>query len=147
MKKEKASMDLFVRIVILYCLGFGSYTLWRGLYWVVKSDTAEHESVLYATLNSVIDLSVWGIPFTIAGILIIISSVYLPYYKTKRVFHVTFVTGHVIGMAFYYIFTLASFEKAINLLVPAQSLTLAVLSGAMAFVGGVDAWMQKNKVN
>ncbi|EHJ08450.1 hypothetical protein [Staphylococcus simiae] len=146
MNNKKQSLDLFTMIAILYCLGFGSYTLWRGLYWVVKSEVAAHESALYATLNNVFNLSIWGIPFTLSGILIILSSINLPYYKTKRVFHATFITGHVIAMAFYYIFTLASFEKAVNLLIPAQSLTLAVLSGAMAFVGGVDVWLQKTKM-
>ncbi|PNZ65723.1 hypothetical protein CD120_13190 [Staphylococcus saprophyticus] len=82
-------------------------------------------------------------PFLIAGVLLMIAGLMVPYYKTNNYFLYLFTIGHIISMVFYYIFTLAGFHNAINILTPGQNLTWAVISGVMAFIGGVSLWNQK----
>ena len=130
-------------IVMLYLLGFGTFTSWRGFYWIVNAERASTETNLYFTMHQIFSLAIWGAPFALSGALLIISALTLPYYKTNKTFLLTFTIGHLISVAFYYIFTLAGFEKGLNLLTPIQNLTLSVMCGAMAFIGGVSLWNNK----
>lgn len=143
MLEDKKGLSLFQMIVVVYCMGFGMYSLWRGAYWVFFADKASTESPLYMSMHQIISLFWWGMPFLIAGVLLMIAGLMVPYYKTNNYFLYLFTIGHIISMVFYYIFTLAGFHNAINILTPGQNLTWAVISGVMAFIGGVSLWNQK----
>lgn len=143
MSKDNQGLGLFQMITMVYCFGFGMYSEWRGSYWVLYADKAATETPLYTTMHEIVSLFWWGTPFAIAGVLLIIAGFLLPYYKTNNYFLYFFVISHVISMIFYYIFTLAGFHNALNILTPGQNLTWSVISGVMAFIGGVTLWNQK----
>lgn len=143
LNENNKGLNLFQMITMIYCFGFGLYSEWRGAYWVFFAEKAASESPLYTTMHNIVNLFWWGVPFAIAGILLIIASLLLPYHKTNNYFLYLFVISHIISTIFYYIFTLAGFHNAINILTPGQNLTWAVISGVMAFVGGVSLWNQK----
>lgn len=143
--KQKDGMSLFQLISFIYLFGMGIYTSLRGFYWIMNAESASQESELYSAMHEIISLAFWGLPFAISGILLMASAIAMPYHRTNTIFLTTFVIGHAIAAPFYYIFTLAGFENGINLLTPMQNLSLSVMCGAMAFVGGVALW--NNKIN
>ena len=143
LNEDKKGLNLFQMIVMIYNMGFGMYSEWRGIYWILFAERASTESPLYMAMHKTISLLWWGIPFSVAGFLLIFAAFALPYHKSNNYFLWCFVIGHAIAMVFYYTFTLAGFHNAINLLTPGQNLTCAVISGVMAFVGGVSLWNQK----
>lgn len=142
-KHDKQGLDLFQIIVMLYCFGYGTYSEWRGGYWIFNAEKASTETPLYASMHEIISLFWWGVPFSIAGLTLIISGALIPYHKTNNYFLGLFVFSHVVLAAFYYLLTLAGFQNGINILTPGQNLTWAVVSGFMAFAGGMSLWNQK----
>ena len=142
---EKRGLGLFQIFTMLYCFGYGTYSEWRGGYWIFNAEKASTETPLYESMHEILSLFWWGLPFSIAGLMLVISGLLIPYHKSNNYFLAFFVSSHVILAAFYYILTLAGFENGLNILTPGQNLTWAVVSGIMAFVGGMALWNQKTK--
>ncbi|PNZ66357.1 hypothetical protein CD120_03245, partial [Staphylococcus saprophyticus] len=78
MLEDKKGLSLFQMIVVVYCMGFGMYSLWRGAYWVFFADKASTESPLYMSMHQIISLFWWGMPFLIAGVLLMIAGLMVP---------------------------------------------------------------------
>lgn len=118
------------------CVGFsfGICCIVRGSYWILFADKAQYESELYTAMHKVMPLTIWGIPFVLAGTLIILSGIKLPYHQTSISFYRLTAWGYAIACPFYYIFSTAGFDSGLNLVTPIMNLSFSIFCGATALL-------------
>ena len=140
-REEQLSMSESIASTLLLALGM--LTTARGAFWMFNSENTS-DSNLYASLAAVMPLWAWAIGFFIGGILIILSSWYLPRRHIKKRFAVTLLIGGGLSSASYFIVAIAGFGNAVNWLTPTQLIIFSVASLVLAFFGGMQLWQKKN---
>ena len=140
-REEQLSMSESIASTLLLALGL--LTTARGAFWMFNSESTS-DSNLYASLAAVMPLWAWAIGFFIGGILIILSSWYLPRRHIKKRFAVTLLIGGGLSSASYFIVAIAGFGNAVNWLTPTQLIIFSVASLVLAFFGGMHLWQKKN---
>ena len=140
-REEQLSMSESIASTLLLALGL--LTTARGAFWMFNSENTS-DSNLYASLAAVMPLWAWAIGFFLGGILIILSSWYLPRRHIKKRFAVTLLIGGGISSASYFIVAIAGFGNAVNWLTPTQLIIFSVASLVLAFFGGTMLWQKKN---
>lgn len=123
---------------------FGIFTGLRGLNWIIFNGQSR-DYTIYAAIVEVAPLTVWGGLLLLGGALLIASSWLLPRWSTKRRFSVTLTAGGLITCLTYFIIAIGSFNNHGTWLVPSQMVVLSVLGGILAFFGGMQLWLQKNR--
>jgi hypothetical protein len=136
-KTEKISMILLTV--------FGIIISSRGVYWITNYSSAMHESPFYETLDRVAPLYIWGAPFLIGGILLMIASINIISQNTRRVFDVLLVVGGFISGLSFLIISMASMASAFNWMTPVQNLCFAIGLFSLTWIGLDSLW--KNKRN
>lgn len=140
-REEQLSVSESIASTLL--LAFGLLTTARGAFWMFNSENTS-DSNLYASLAAVMPLWAWAIGFFMGGILIILSSWYLPRRHIKKRFAVTLLLGGVLSSASYFIVAIAGFGNAVNWLTPTQLIIFSVASLVLAFFGGMMLWQKRN---
>ena len=140
-REEHLSMSESIASTLLLALGM--LTTARGTYWVFNSENT-NDSTLYNSLASVMPLWGWAIGFVIGGLLLILSSWYLPRRNIKKRFAVTLLIGGGISSASYFIVAIAGFGNAINWLTPIQLIIFSMSTLMLAFFGGTMLWQKRN---
>ena len=140
-REEQLSMSESIASTLLLALGM--LTTARGTYWVFNSDNTS-DSNLYASLAAVMPLWAWAIGFVIGGLLLILSSWYLPRRNIKKRFAVTLFIGGGLSSASYFIVAIAGFGNSINWLTPTQLIIFSMATLMLAFFGGSMLWQKKN---
>ncbi len=119
---------------------FGLLPLSRAIYWFANSSNAVCESPFYEKLNSIAPLFVWGIPFLIGSILIIVASVFIISTTTKKYFNIfVSIGGFICGIGFAVI-AAASVENNINWLTPVHNTCYTVGFLALTWIGISPLW-------
>lgn len=136
-KTEKMSMILLTV--------FGIIISSRGVYWITNYSNAVHESPFYETLDRVAPLYVWGAPFLIGGILLMVASINIISQNTRRVFDVLLVAGGFISGLSFLIISMASMASSFNWMTPVQNLCFAIGLFSLTWIGLDSLW--KNKRN
>ena len=140
-REEQLSMSESIASTLLLALGMLTTT--RGAFWMFNSENTS-DSNLYASLAAVMPLWAWAIGFFMGGILIILSSWYLPRRHIKKRFAVTLLIGGCLSSASYFIVAIAGFGNAVNWLTPTQLIIFSVASLVLAFFGGMMLWQKRN---
>ena len=140
-REEQLSISESLASTLLLALGM--LTTARGAFWMFNSENTS-DSNLYASLAAVMPLWAWAIGFFMGGILIILSSWYLPRRHIKKRFAVTLLIGGGLSSASYFIVAIAGFGNAVNWLTPTQLIIFSVASLVLAFFGGMQLWQKKN---
>ena len=140
-REEQLSTPESIASTLLLALGM--LTTARGTYWVFNSDNTS-DSNLYASLAAVMPLWAWAIGFVIGGLLLILSSWYLPRRNIKKRFAVTLFIGGGLSSASYFIVAIAGFGNSINWLTPTQLIIFSMATLMLAFFGGSMLWQKKN---
>lgn len=120
--------------VVAY-MTIGMLAVMRGLFWIISSEKATHDSPLYESMHELISLTFWGVPFFIGGLCLIIASVSLPYRRVNNVYSVSSIIGGVICSIFFFIIALAGMDQSLNWLTPVTFVITAMGSGGFAYVG------------
>lgn len=136
-KTEKMSMILLTV--------FGIIISSRGVYWITNYSSAVHESPFYETLDRVAPLYVWGAPFLIGGILLMVASINIISQNTRRVFDILLVAGGFISGLSFLIISMASMASSFNWMTPVQNLCFAIGLFSLTWIGLDSLW--KNKRN
>lgn len=136
-KTEKMSMILLTV--------FGIIISSRGVYWITNYSNAVHESPFYETLDRVAPLYIWGAPFLIGGILLMVASINIISQNTRRVFDVLLVAGGFISGLSFLIISMASMASSFNWMTPVQNLCFAIGLFSLTWIGLDSLW--KNKRN
>ena len=124
-------------------LALGMLTTSRGVFWMFNYDNTS-DSNLYASLAAVMPLWAWAIGFVVGGLLLILSSWYIPRRDIKKGFAVTLLIGGGLSSASYFIVAIAGFGNAINWLLPMQLIIFSMSTLMLAFFGGLMLWQKKN---
>ena len=140
-REKQLSMSESIASTLLLALGM--LTTARGTYWVFNSDNTS-DSKMYVSLATVMPLWAWAIGFVIGGLLLILSSWYLPRRGIKKRFAVTLLIGGGLSSASYFIVAIAGFGNAINWLTPMQLIIFSMSTLMLAFFGGTMLWQKKN---
>ena len=140
-REEQLSMSESIASTLLLALGMLTTT--RGAFWMFNSENTS-DSKLYASLAAVMPLWAWAIGFFMGGILIILSSWYLPRRHIKKRFAVTLLIGGCLSSTSYFIVAIAGFGNAVNWLTPTQLIIFSVASLVLAFFGGMLLWQKRN---
>ena len=147
MSDEKESrekqLSLSESIASTLLLALGLLTTARGAFWVFNSENT-NDSKLYASLATVMPLWAWAIGFVVGGLLLILSSWYLPRRNIKKRFAVTLLIGGGLSSASYFIVAIAGFGNAINWLTPMQLIIFSMSTLMLAFFGGTMLWQKRN---
>ena len=144
-EKESREKQLSVSesIASTLLLALGMLTTARGAFWMFNYDNTS-DSNLYASLAAVMPLWAWAIGFVIGGLLLILSSWYLPRRNIKKRFAVTLFIGGGLSSASYFIVAIAGFGNAVNWLTPMQLIIFSMATLMLAFFGGTMLWQKKN---
>ena len=140
-REEHLSMSESIASTLL--LAIGMLTTARGTYWAFNPENT-NDSTLYKSLEAVMPLWGWAIGFVIGGLLLILSSWYLPRRNIKKRFAITLLIGGGISSASYFIVAIAGFGNAINWLTPMQLIIFSMATLMLAFFGGTMLWQKKN---
>lgn len=130
----RKGLNFFHFYTIAWDFAFGICCIVRGSYWILFAEKAQYESELYTAMHKVMPLTIWGIPFVLAGILIILSGIKLPYHQTSISFYRLTAWGYAIACPFYYIFSTAGFDSGLNLVTPIMNLSFSIFCGATALL-------------
>ena len=140
-REEQLSLSESIASTMLLALGM--LTSARGIFWMFNSDNP-NDIKLYSSLASVMPLWAWAIGFLIGGLLIILSSWYLPRRNIKKRFSITLLVGGGLSSSSYFIVAIAGFGNSLNWLTPFQLIIFSVASLLLAFFGGLQLWKKKN---
>lgn len=118
---------------------FGIFTLIRGSYWIMDYENPT-DIELYVALISAAPLYIWGALFAIGGLLLILSSWFLPRRHIRKRFALSMLSGGLTVSVTYFIVAVAGFNNANSWMMPAQMVSLALFGGILAFFGGMQLW-------
>src|SRR5699024_3030954 len=99
-KAEKISMALLIIVGLIVGI--------RAVYWITKYSTAVHEPPFYEALDRVAPLYVWGVPFLLGGIFLILASTHIINQSTRTAFDVYIIFGGTISGLSFTLISMAS---------------------------------------
>ena len=88
-------------INVISLLFIGTIGMARGSFFIFASETQVDKSPLYSSINEIIPLSIWGIPFFIGGLCLAIAAMALPYRNINKVYSITLILGGIICSVFF----------------------------------------------
>lgn len=134
-KAERISMTLLIIVGLMPSI--------RGSYWITNYNTAVHESPFYETLDSVAPLYVWGIPFLLGGIFLILASTHIINQSTRKAFDVYIIFGGTISGLSFTLISMAAINNSLNWLTPAQNVCFAVGFFTLSIIGIGSLWKNR----
>ena len=134
-KAEKISMTLLIIVGLIVGI--------RGVYWITNYNTAVHESPFYETLDSVAPLYVWGVPFLLGGIFLILASTHISNQSTRKAFDIYIIFGGTISGLSFTLISMASINNSLNWLTPAQNVCFAVGFFTLSIIGIGSLWKSR----
>lgn len=134
-KAERISMTLLIIVGLMPSI--------RGTYWITNYNTAVHESPFYETLDSVAPLYVWGIPFLLGGIFLILASTHIINQSTRKAFDVYIIFGGTISGLSFTLISMAAINNSLNWLTPAQNICFAVGFFTLSIIGIGSLWKNR----
>ena len=134
-KAERISMTLLIIVGLMPSI--------RGTYWITNYNTAVHESPFYETLDRVAPLYVWGIPFLLGGIFLILASTHIINQSTRKAFDVYIIFGGIISGLSFTLISMAAINNSLNWLTPAQNICFAVGFFTLSIIGIGSLWKSR----
>lgn len=131
-RPQQTEME-YINVVSLMTMGI--LAIVRGLFWILSSEKASHDSPLYESMHELINLTFWGVPFFIGGVLLVIAGISLPYRRVTKLYSLSLILGGFICSVFFFIISLAGMNQSLNWLTPATFIVMAMGSGGYAYVG------------
>lgn len=130
-----------ISVTLLIIIGLVVST--RGIYWITNYQAAVHESVFYEALDKVAPLYVWGAPFLIGGILIIIASLLILNQSAKKLFDIIITIGGTISGFSFLLIAMASMSNSLNWLTPALNTIFTVGFFTLSWIGIISLWKNR----
>ena len=134
-KAEKISIALLIIIGLISSI--------RGVYWITNYNTAVHESPFYEALDRVAPLYVWGVPFLLGGIFLILASTHIINQSTRKAFDVYIIFGGTISGLSFTLISMAAINNSLNWLTPAQNVCFAVGFFTLSIIGIGSLWKNR----
>lgn len=122
-------------INVISLLFIGTIGMARGTFFIFASETQVDKSPLYSSINGIIPLSIWGIPFFIGGLCLAIAAMALPYRNINKVYSITLILGGIICSVFFFVITLAGISDSLNWMSPLIYFLTTLTCGGYAYFG------------
>ncbi|CAC8122158.1 TPA: hypothetical protein PD760_002639 [Staphylococcus aureus] len=130
-----------VGAIMLFSFGFR--ILFRGVFWVKEQGDVLDDSDFYLALHHVMPIWIWGILVGFAGLITIVSSVFLASSdENNRCSWLLLVGGALTGIL-YFLMTSASVYHAINWLSTVHFAVMSTTGFIVAFIGGADIYARR----
>lgn len=142
-RENKNVLTKAERISITLLIIVGLMTGIRGSYWITNYNTAVHESPFYETLDRVAPLYVWGVPFLLGGIFLILASTHIINQSTRKAFDVYMIFGGTISGLSFTLISMAAINNSLNWLTPAQNICFAVGFFTLSIIGIGSLWKSR----
>src|SRR5699024_1444538 len=134
-KAEKISMTLLIILGLVSSI--------RGVYWITNYNTAVHESPFYEALDRVAPLYVWGVPFLLGGIFLILASTHIINHCTRKAFNVYIIIGGTVSGLSFKLIAMAAINNSLNWLTPAENVCFAVRFFTLSIIGIGSLWKSR----
>lgn len=131
------------RILMTLLIIVGLMPSIRGTYWITNYSTAVHESPFYETLDRVAPLYVWGIPFLLGGIFLILAGTHIINQSARKAFDVYIIFGGTISGLSFTLISMAAINNSLNWLTPAQNICFAVGFFTLSIIGIGSLWKNR----
>ncbi|EHQ74452.1 hypothetical protein A9J92_09440 [Staphylococcus epidermidis] len=133
--KKTHSMTEMEYINVISLLFIGTIGMARGSFFIFASEIQVDKSPLYSSINEIIPLSIWGIPFFIGGLCLAIAAMALPYRNINKVYSITLILGGIICSVFFFVITLAGISDSLNWMSPLIYFLTTLTCGGYAYFG------------
>lgn len=108
-----------------------------GVFLITATDV-EIQSPTYELMARLMNLDGWGIVFGVSGFLFLAAS-----FQEGRIKFLSMLIGGVLGGAVFMLYTAASVEGAVNMMVPVRYGVIAGFELIIAGVGGFCLWRDR----
>lgn len=134
-RTEKISVALLIIVGLVVSI--------RGTYWITNYQAAVHESVFYEALDKVAPLYIWGTPFVIGGLFLILSSLLIINQSAKKMFDIFIIIGGTVSGFSFLLIAMASMNNSINWLTPALNVIFTVGFFTLSWIGINSLWKNR----
>ena len=142
-EKDKNVLTKAERISMTLLIIFGLISSIRGVYWITNYSTAVHESPFYEALDRVAPLYVWGVPFLLGGIFLILASTHIINQSTRKALDIYIIIGGTISGLSFTLIAMAAINNSLNWLTPAQNICFAVGFFTLSIIGIGSLWKSR----
>lgn len=142
-REDKNVLTKAERILMTLLIIVGLMPSIRGSYWITNYNTAVHESPFYETLDKVAPLYVWGVPFLLGGIFLILAGTHIINQSTRKAFDVYIIFGGTISGLSFTLISMAAINNSLNWLTPAQNICFAVGFFTLSIIGIGSLWKSR----
>lgn len=142
-REDKNVLTEAERILMTLLIIVGLMPSIRGTYWITNYRTAVHESPFYETLDKVAPLYVWGVPFLLGGIFLILAGTHIINQSTRKAFDVYIIFGGTISGLSFTLISMAAINNSLNWLTPAQNICFAVGFFTLSIIGIGSLWKNR----
>ncbi|EZY61444.1 hypothetical protein [Staphylococcus aureus] len=130
-----------VGAIMLFSFGFG--VLFRGIFWVKEQNDVLDDSDFYLALHEVMPIWIWGVLVGVAGLFIMVATVFLASSEENTRCSWLLLIGGVLTGVLYFLMTSASVYHAINWLSTVHFAIMSTTGFIVAFIGGADIYARK----
>lgn len=134
MFKKYDNNDFLAKMFLLFNALFIGVT---GFY-LILADNVEVQSSTYRLMSGLLSLDAWGVVMLTSGALYTMSA-----FQEGRLKYKSMLIAGLVGGIMFALYTMASMESSINIMVPIRYAVIATFNLIIAGVGGIALWNDK----
>lgn len=134
MFKKYDNNDFLAKMFLLFNALFIGVT---GFY-LILADNVEVQSSTYRLMSGLLSLDAWGVVMLTSGALYTMAA-----FQEGRLKYKSMLIAGLVGGVMFALYTMASMEASINIMVPMRYAVIATFNLIIAGVGGIALWNDK----
>lgn len=143
MKNNMKDLTLAEIIGAIMVFSYGFREFLRGVFWTKEQDDVLGDSDFYLALHHIMPIWFWGIIVMIAGLIVMVSSIFLSSSDKNTNFSKIITVGGFMSAILYFLMTSASIYNSINWLTTAHMGLMSATGIVASFVGGADLYARR----
>lgn len=143
MKNNMKDLTLaeIIASVMVFCYGFREFL--RGFFWIKEQDDVLDDSSFYLALDNILPIWGWGIIVMLAGIVVIISAIFISSADQNSNFSKFILVGGFMSAVLYFLMTSASIYHSINWLTTVHMGLMSATGFVVSYIGGADLYARR----
>lgn len=143
MKNNMKDLTLAEVIGAIMVFSYGFREFLRGVFWAKEQDDVLGDSDFYLALHHIMPIWFWGIIVMIAGLIVMVSSIFLSSSDQNTNFSKLITVGGFMSATLYFLMTSASIYNSINWLTTVHMGLMSATGIVASFVGGADLYARR----
>lgn len=143
MKNNMKDLTLAETIAAIMVFSYGFREFLRGFFWFKEQDDVLDDSSFYLALHHIMPIWGWGIVVMFAGLIVMISSIFLASSDQNTKFSKLITLGGFLSAILYFLMTSASIYHSINWLTTVHMGLMSATGFVASFVGGGDLYARR----